>query len=629
MQKKRDKKKDIIHIILAVFLIGMICIMPYNIKYKILYCMVLCGVYICFSISKLRYFANVVYLAVVGFIEIEICNSNSLETISIIRFLLNIIILSTIFIELNLLFKSVWKCNILYTFVVTVIGTAAYYVYEFRKVPLSVSNIFQIRTAGLVLKQYEFKVNWRVICAIGIFVYIGLFSYLNKENLQNRSKKKRWCCGAFAIIISVIIFFTPLNNIFNINTNSWDLQEAYHSNGLVLECVQNEKKRGVEKPEGFSKKKYDALCESTYSNEVVEEGQKPNIILIVNESWFDLHQVCQYTTKEEEMPFINSLDNLIKGYVINPNSTTGNSEYEILTSNSLYLRKNTIPFLQGNLQNENSIVKNLKQLGYTTTAIHSENGFSYNRVNVYEQLGFNNRIFLKDETTEFSESEIVRASISDETLFKRIINQYESETTNPQFIYCLTMQNHGGYNIGGIEKVDVNEDMGEYTDQMEEYLGLLQYTDKAFESLVNYFQNINTPTIICMVGDHAPIFATEICDETLKEGDKLVAMHSTPMVMWANYDVSDSSAIGNSSMVYLAETIFEETGLPLTSYYNYLKEMKKQIPIVGLEYYEGKDKQYYSFDDEGKYHDLMENYLYLEYGNIKNYDTRYDVYHYD
>ena len=87
------------------------------------------------------------------------------------------------------------------------------------------------------------------------------------------------------------------------------------------------------------------------------------------------------------------------------------------------------------------------------------------------------------------------------------------------------MQNHGGYNIGGIEKVDVNEDMGEYTDQMEEYLGLLQYTDKAFESLVNYFQNINTPTIICMVGDHAPIFAAEICDETLEEGDRLVAMH--------------------------------------------------------------------------------------------------------
>ena len=80
----------------------------------------------------------------------------------------------------------------------------------------------------------------------------------------------------------------------------------------------------------------------------------------MNESWFDLHQVCQYTTKEEEMPFINLLDNLIKGYVMNPNSTTGNSEYEILTSNSLYLRKNTIPFLQGNLQNENSIVKNLK-----------------------------------------------------------------------------------------------------------------------------------------------------------------------------------------------------------------------------------------------------------------------------
>ena len=51
---------------------------------------------------------------------------------------------------------------------------------------------------------------------------------------------------------------------------------------------------------------------------------------------------------------------------------------------------------------------------------------------MYEQLGFTNRVFLKDEISEFSESEIVRAYISDETLFKRIINQYESETTNPQ-----------------------------------------------------------------------------------------------------------------------------------------------------------------------------------------------------
>ena len=68
-------------------------------------------------------------------------------------------------------------------FIMAVIGIAAYYVYEFRKIPLSVSNIFQIKTAGLVLKQYEFKVDWRVICVIGIFVCVCLFSYLNKKDL--------------------------------------------------------------------------------------------------------------------------------------------------------------------------------------------------------------------------------------------------------------------------------------------------------------------------------------------------------------------------------------------------------------------------------------------------------------
>ena len=57
------KKGDIINIILAVLAIGLVFIMPINIKYKILCCMVLCGGYICFSISKLRYFANVIWFS--------------------------------------------------------------------------------------------------------------------------------------------------------------------------------------------------------------------------------------------------------------------------------------------------------------------------------------------------------------------------------------------------------------------------------------------------------------------------------------------------------------------------------------------------------------------------------------
>ena len=573
---------------------------------------------------------NSIYVSMLSFVSIEVCNLNNLQLMAPDKFLYNFVLLISGYMILHLLIDSVHICNTVYMLIWTIIAMVAYYVYEFRQIPLSISNVYQIRTVLLVLPQYQIKLASQVIFAGYSFGLCVIFSIINKRVSTHNNLGKKVFWFVLGAVVIIILFGTPVNKILKIKTLSWNLQEVYHRNGLVLNCMQDLKGRGVDKPEGFTEEKYNIICRELNEPDTLLNSTHnyPNIILIVNESWFDMHQICNYSANEE-MPFIHSLQNLVKGYMLNPNTTTGNSEYEILTSNSLYIRKNTVPFLEGNLLQENSMVKNLKQIGYTTYALHSEPGFSYNRVNAYQTLGFDYRIFLKDERDRFSEDEIVRESVSDATLFREIIKQYElAQSSCPKFIYCLTMQNHGGYNLGGISKLDVREDFGVYTDELEEYLGLLQYTDEAFKELVSYFEKIDDDTIICMVGDHAPIVADSIYDKGEKLYEKKVTMHSTPVIIWANYPLNDPKDLGHSSMIYLAETLFEFSGLPLTAYYKYIKDMKEEIPIVGLGYYKGVNGKYYDFEDESPYEEILRKYLYLEYGNIKNVGSSVNIYEY-
>lgn len=625
-------KKEILGIILTLFWSIGICTGTMKFQYKIAFVTAIAVLTWLLLKNANNIFYNSIYIAILSFISIEICNSNNLESMAADKFLFNICLLMIGYMGMHVIIKNTFYCNIVYMSIWTIIAIAAYYVFEFRQVPLSISNIYQIPTACLVISQYKLEFSYQVMCAGYIFFLCIFFSFINKNKFICKSISKRIILFVVGIFIIIIAFGTPVNKMLNIKTLSWNLQEAYHRNGLVLQCIQNIKLQGIEIPNGFTKDIYNKICkELDENNETLNSvAQKyPNIILIVNESWFDMHQICNYTTEEQEMPFIHSLSNSVTGYAINPNTTTGNSEYEILTSNSLYLRRNTVPFLEGNLSYENSMVKNLKQLGYETSAFHSEPGFSYNRVNTYQTLGFDNRTFLKDERKSFSEDELVRGSISDSTLFGEIIKQYETADANsPQFIYCLTMQNHGGYSLGGVSGLSVYEDFGDYTEELEEYLGLLQYTDKAFGELVRYFEQAEHDTIICMVGDHAPVLASSIYNKDGTTYEKKVAMHSTPVIIWANYPLNVKDSLGHSSMIYLAETLFELAELPMTSYYKYIQDMKEEIPIVHLGYYRGGDGEYYNFEDESPYKEILNNYLYLEYGNIKNIECPINIYNY-
>lgn len=94
----------------------------------------------------------------------------------------------------------------------------------------------------------------------------------------------------------------------------------------------------------------------------------------MNEAFSDLSVLGEFTTNKEYLPFIQSLtDNTVKGnvYVSVKGGNTPNSEFEFLTGTSMaYLPAGSIPYQQYINSDTPSMVSQLEELGYSTTAMH-------------------------------------------------------------------------------------------------------------------------------------------------------------------------------------------------------------------------------------------------------------------
>lgn len=166
----------------------------------------------------------------------------------------------------------------------------------------------------------------------------------------------------------------------------------------------------------------------------------------MDEAFSDLSVWGDFETSEEVMPFFKQLQQEAVGgevYVSVKGGNTANTEFEFLTGNSMaFLPTGSIPYQQYIKSETPSLASYLKSLGYTTTAIHPYNRSGWDRDTVYEYFGFDQ--FLDKDS--FTDPYRLRGYISDKSAFDKIIEQYEiGKNQGSQFIFEVTMQNHGGY----------------------------------------------------------------------------------------------------------------------------------------------------------------------------------------
>lgn len=578
--------------------------------------------------------------SVLIFFQMEIANKNPFEKLQFGFAVLNIVTIFAVLAVLWALFANFRWAVMIGTAVFGVWGIANYLTVEFRGLPIAPSDLMSAATALNVLGNYEMEPDMRIA---SVFVLIALellllFRIPAKANGQTKKNKRMLRRGAVPLCVALFFWLVYFGSPRLLNNHVWGFRWGmdYYPRGYVVVSVEKIRQLFITAPEGYSAAEVEALYEAQKQQaDGASSAPKeyPNIILILNEAWFDWRQMTEFETEQPVMPFMDSLENTVKGFAVGPQDRSGTSlsEYELLTSNSLSMLPGITPFTQRNLEGNYSVASYLESLGYTTAALHPAESINYHRRLVYPQLGFDRFFFLDDALWQGAYD--VRGFISDDSAFQaaRTVLK-DQETDGPALVYLLTIQNHGGYDFtienGGdyiLEKdyeITVQSGFENHRGNAKEYFTLLRYTDAAFEKLIGELENEEKPTIVCMVGDHGVWLGEEV--PTPYDGyEWSLRQRGTPFIIWANYPLESYDA-GYISMVKLVPLLMQTANLPLSPYYQTILDVSEEYPVMSTDFYQEADGNFgnYSYTEEIPQSELMKRYFYYEYNSLLSQEKR-------
>lgn len=542
--------------------------------------------------------------------------------------IITVIALYILTVGVGIIFNSIGLSCMIMNILVTIISLINYHVITFRGLPLTILDVHNTRMAISIFKAYYFIWNaftdTILICfLVQIIVALILHHYEKKNEIKWR--KFSLANGAFllaGLCFFQITFFSE-TSFHSQASVGWSWQEVYHQYGYLISSIEGiiEAQSAVREPVGYSDSKIQNI---QVNNTDFSDVSKPDIILILNETFYDLKTVRDFETDFDYLENIHQMDHLNLGNVIvpAPGGGTNKSEYELLTSNSMILMSAGDPFNILNLKNANSIVSVLKQEGYQTLAAHSESGVNYSRITGYTNLGFDTIHFGEDFEKEYYGN---RGFATDESLYKNLIKWYEAMDSSPRFLYLLTVQNHGAWDINDAEldTIHVISGIDSDTDTVNEYLSCISLSDQAFKKLTEYYSKVDRPVIICMVGDHAPAFVSDIIDKKYDDTKARLLYRTVPFLVWSNFNINSKALEPKTiSMNYVVPSVLQAAGIKnLSYYYKYMNELKSEIPIIcAYGTYIDSENNFHQYPDESSFAVALDQYLYMEYNNLsKNY----------
>lgn len=536
------------------------------------------------------------------------------------------------FIELVILLCTLsMRATIVVTnLVMTVLYSANFFVYAYRGVPLKVSDFTAIRTAVRVMSGYSFQPNSSLAVVWGLMLLFIVYG-LQTGGIGERKHIKLPVHAASAVLgmamaVGMGYFLLYTNYVFEAgfqNSIGSGLQHLYEFNGYLIGTCMDIQKSRVRPPEGYSHElAADLLEDYVFESDTTDQlsGEElPHVILIMNESFADLRVLGDLELSRENLSFFNSLsENTVRGYVHGSvlGGGTANTEFEVFTGCSMGLLSSSYPYQQYVRRPIRSMVSSMNEAGYSSWSLHPELKTNWNRLSVYQYLGFDHSLWKED----FEDAQVLHYGVSDAETYYKVEELFENRDPGEKlFVFDLTIQNHGGYTEDKALQRTVSA-LGVSSDEANAYLSLIEESDKAFEQLITYFEQQDEKVIICMFGDHQPKFGDANFYETvysmtegLTEEQKQWNLYKTPFVIWANYDIEEAQGV-EISMNYLGVLLQKTAGIPLSPYFSFLEEQMKEYPVITVNGYVDQTEKYYSWNGDGSefqdYRVLQYNYLF-------------------
>lgn len=556
----------------------------------------------------LNIFAPILFPAFIFYLQ-EFMLGNPIKSISPLVQIANIVFWIIVFLILLSIIGSVKAALLTEEIIGLIIGISNYYVVSFRSTPIQPWDFGSISVAASVAANYDYSLPKKIIILlVAYFALIIATLFITAKLPRLSSDRKPDNHSKFKIIFRIAMLictvFLMISYVKVIQNNDFQkkAQITYvafiptamtKKYGTPLTFILQCKYLKVQKPAEYDEQDIKDLL-ARYDTPLLNEGtNRPNIIVIMNEAYSNLQILQNFDTSEPVMPFTDSLfngtENTQSGYldVSVLGGNTANTEFEYLTGNTIaFLPQGSIPYQQYIYDDTDSIASNLKSQGYKTIAMHPYKAKGWNRENVYRYMGFDK--FL--ERSDFDKTITLRKYISDEGDYKRLMEEFENKGNDPIFIFNVTMQNHGGY-VDLYDNLPINihanVDEKPIDDvQLNQYLTLINRSDKALEKLINYFSTKKEPVIVVFFGDHQPsdsvvytLYSSHGIDLTKISATDRYNRYKVPFFIWANYDIEEKTNLVSSPGM-LGSITLNIAGVKMTPYERFLLNMHETIQSV-------------------------------------------------
>lgn len=435
---------------------------------------------------------------------------------------------------------------------------------------------------------------------LGIAVLILLIILIRSPKYRGKLKYK---VNIPLVLVGVLAFggITQLALEKRVLSNYFgNIAIAYEDYGYPYCLATTIFNTGISAPRDYSKSEIKRIEKSEENLPETKEGSHPNILFLQLESFFDPTLVNYLELSEDPIPnFRKLMKEYSSGYYKVPSvgAGTANTEFESITGMSLhYFGPGEYPY--------KSILKEttcesapyvLKNLGYSTHAVHNNEANFYGRRGIFPNLGFDT--FTSAEYMAEENDKNPLGWTKDEVLTDEIIKCLDS-TEGPDYVYTISTQGHGAYpeeQLIDDPEITVTGAASEaQNNQWEYYCNEIHEMDKFVKELTDALADYPEDVILVMYGDHLPTMGLTVEDLKNKY------LFQTEYVMWDNFGMEKKKV--NLSAYQMAAEVMDRAGIHEGTIFRYHQARRNtrnyQVDLETLQYdllygekYAYKDKE--------------------------------------
>ena len=516
-----------------------------------------------------------------------------------------------------------------------VFGIANYFMCVFKGQTVLPSDLMAIGTAAGVSMGYEFAASGAPVAALCVYLgYLFLVVLAPPVRPTRRGVVVNLVVGlAAGGLLAACFTCRDFAEDFAVDVDPWATSESYMEFGSLAAFVQRVQSIDPQEPEGYGAQTaaglraeladawsarnpdYPATLEESRALQAATTGTEglPHVVVVMNESFSDLG-IFPGVSGYAGLLGYEGIDAALSGYVYSSvrGGGTCNSEFEYLTGSTLAcVDGGAYPYMTYDLAAVESLPKYFSALGYETSAVHPMAAENWQRDLVYSQLGFGafyfGQAFAQDAQT-------LRGLVTDRETYDLVLGLL-AQAQGPQFVFDVTVQNHGGYETGLLEEypydgVTVN---GVSVAGMSEYLSCVDASQEDLAYFLGELAKLDEKVLVVFFGDHQPGFNDALAEaaygvpvEDLSI-DQVQQRYATPYLVWANYPLeglaseTDGAAAGGAetSLGYLMATTAYAAGLPLSEWQRALLQLQEEMPAVNVNaYMDGQGAWHWIGEDE-------------------------------